>query len=494
MIWDSLKVFSNVRSMQKVYADDYTDKLNRVTTVAILILTALLIYSNKFFGHQINCIDDQMRVTSVTLDYVNSLCLAKDTYTAVDFFGGNKPENTHQKISFYPWLFLIVCSFAVCFYLPYLLWKSFVKHNCYHHIPVDITSIVTNLNKSDAQNKENFGKSIKMSSQYLDRCFSVNNFNDGFPSEECIDAQFVLSIKHPKGYRDRRNRRTHMVYCPLIVKYLFVKLCYLAVSVGVFVMAAQLLQMKEAHSFYKFGFDAISKWLDNTEINSTNYLDSKYFPRVVFCDIHVRTDKKINNIHTYQYQCALPSNIFNEKIFIVLWAWFVVMIVCNTYSLFRWMVKYLFRKTIIKNILLWPYAYDHDIDLYIDSFVYEYLSNEGFLVLMLIKSNVQDWHLRMLIRDLWLAYMQRIKEPNSHKLHDTSSDNAKMFDITNINENASINSPISPNSTCRVPMRRDINNELTSTHNIPSSFYSNGNKLKTINDNDTQRDSFKSNQ
>jgi len=83
MIWESIKVFTDVRNKQKVFADDSYDKLNRSTTVILLLIAASMIASNKLFNNQIACIDEPMKVVPIGLDYINSLCLAKDTYTSV---------------------------------------------------------------------------------------------------------------------------------------------------------------------------------------------------------------------------------------------------------------------------------------------------------------------------------------------------------------------------------------------------------------------------
>jgi hypothetical protein len=86
MIWESIKVFTDVRKNQKIYADDSYDKLNRSTTVILLLIAAAMIVSNKLFSNQISCLDEPMKTIPVGMDYVNSLCLAKDTYTSVCYY------------------------------------------------------------------------------------------------------------------------------------------------------------------------------------------------------------------------------------------------------------------------------------------------------------------------------------------------------------------------------------------------------------------------
>ena len=58
--------------------------------------------------------------------------------------------------------------------------------------------------------KDDFDKGIKLSSEYLDRCFSVNNFNDGIQDDDIHNT--LLSNKQPKSFYDRRNKRTKVFY------------------------------------------------------------------------------------------------------------------------------------------------------------------------------------------------------------------------------------------------------------------------------------------
>lgn len=68
-----------------------------------------------------------------------------------------------------------------------------------------------------------------------------------------------------------------------------------------------------------------SMYFDSIENDKLSYLRSSYFPRVVVCVIHSREDA-VNPVVEVPYQCVLPTNFLNEKIFIGLW----VRLSCNS--------------------------------------------------------------------------------------------------------------------------------------------------------------------
>jgi hypothetical protein len=74
MIWDLIKVFTNVRGFQKFHADDSIDKLNRSTTVIFLLVSIVLIGTQSLMGPSITC-NENVAITSVKAnqDYVNSM-------------------------------------------------------------------------------------------------------------------------------------------------------------------------------------------------------------------------------------------------------------------------------------------------------------------------------------------------------------------------------------------------------------------------------------
>lgn len=406
MVWEFISAFANVRSKQKLFADDSVAKLNRITTVSILIVCALFMTAKGYFANQIECNDESNKIT-VTKGYVNSICWVKDIYEPESF--NSQHPNSGQRFNFYPWLPVITLFLGLCYYFPYLIWKSFLKNNMYQHMPIDINGIVNLLSKSNNLEKKNFNKNIEIAATYLDRCFSLNNFHDcidDFDDAENCSNHNKLLFKNPKKRMHRIKAKKFAM--PLIFKYLFVKCMYLAISIGIFAIIDFIFRFEA--SFYLFGYKMLhSMYFEKPEYDGQSYLSSLYFPRVVMCDIHSKEDMVNSNVET-PYQCVLPANFLNEKIFIVLWLWFCFMVVVNFVSMLKWCYVLILRKIIIKEMLSWPFDYEYKLGVYIDAFVKQYLRTEGFLVLMLIKSNTQDWHCRMIVNMLWKNYVAKLIE------------------------------------------------------------------------------------
>jgi len=457
MVWEFLEAFKNVRDKQKVYADDSIAKLNRVTTVSILIVVALFMTAKSYTADQIEC-NGEVNEISVKRDYVKSICWVKDIYQADDY-NDQHPING-DRFNFYPWMPVITLFLAFCFYSPYLIWKSMLRNSIYQHMPIDINGIVDILNKSTIIEKKKFNSHIESVSIYLDRCFSLNNYQDSLDDEledlENISNHKKLINKQPKStmYRIRGAKR---LFIPLFINYLFVKLIYLAISVSIFGIIDLIFKFKE--SFYLFGIKMISAMYIQQH-DDTAYLNSTYFPRVVLCQVHSKEDVS-GNVMKSPYQCVLSANFLNEKIFIVLWLWFCFMVVMNLLSLLNWCYIMLARKRIIYELLSWPFNYDSSIEANLDPFVKKYLRTEGFLVLMLIKSNSQDWHCRMVVNLLWKNYLKRNLDGELNAVHvsNVSSGEGSGFEYSSEEKYHLNKSPVS-SQTVKIDNRRKLNMNL----------------------------------
>ncbi|VDN19112.1 unnamed protein product [Gongylonema pulchrum] len=89
--------------------------------------------------------------------------------------------------------------------------------------------------------------------------------------------------------------------------YLLIKLLYVANVLGQLMVLNNFLGIE--HSLWGFK-TLLDLW------NGHEWLESGVFPRVTMCDFKVR---RLANIHRYSVQCVLMINMFNEKIFVIIW-------------------------------------------------------------------------------------------------------------------------------------------------------------------------------
>lgn len=79
MIWDFLQTFSDVRKKQKLFADDSVSKLNRTTTVGLMIVVAVFMTAKGYNADQIECNGERNQIT-MSASYVRSICWVKDIF------------------------------------------------------------------------------------------------------------------------------------------------------------------------------------------------------------------------------------------------------------------------------------------------------------------------------------------------------------------------------------------------------------------------------
>jgi hypothetical protein len=101
-------------------------------------------------------------------------------------------------------------------------------------------------------------------------------------------------------------------------------------------------------------------------------------------------------------------NVFNEKIFTIIWFWLVFLTITNLKSVLLTIIRSNFRQ--------FNYAYIANyLDLYskkerfkrhllVKRFIFDYLSADSILILRLISENISDLLTSEVINELWNEY------------------------------------------------------------------------------------------
>ena len=203
----------------------------------------------------------------------------------------------------------------------------------------------------------------------------------------------------------RVRQRLSNVFCFWLAKregrfltgfYMFVKLLYVFNVISQFFILNAFLSME----FSVYGWEVLQALMVNGELD-----DTPRFPRVTLCDFEIR---QMGNLQRYTVQCVLPINLFNEKIFIFLWFWLLLVSIVSVGSYISWLYytlvgvnryryakKYLRMNDHIKNQMDGKLA---------RRFADEYLRDDGIFVLRVVGKNSSELVLTDLVNDLWKLY------------------------------------------------------------------------------------------
>jgi hypothetical protein len=101
-------------------------------------------------------------------------------------------------------------------------------------------------------------------------------------------------------------------------------------------------------------------------------------------------------------------NVFNEKIFTIIWFWLVFLTVANVKSVLLTILRSSFRQfdyTYIANYLnLYSKKERFKRQLLVKRFIFDYLSADGVLILRLISENISDLLTSEVVNELWSEY------------------------------------------------------------------------------------------
>lgn len=313
-----------------------------------------------------------------------------------------------MQIQYYQYVPVACMLMSALFYLPRLIWKQCT-------------------NSSGLKLK----KLIELARSYQLEDANVLQLNE-------LKYQYGLITTDP--YSDERRKDIVRIlteyidlYCSKAESYragLFPKirerfgtLCYLGIGrhYGNFFPALQLgirilyflnalghlwfLNSFIGNDFAFYGYEVVKRFFNGEE----NYIGTSRFPIVTLCDLEIR---RMFTFYRYTIQCVVPINIFNEKFFLFLWCWLVVLSVCSLFNLFITFVKFVTPFTnisFLKKYLAMNGIYsrgDKSMKIPILRF-YNHLMQDGVFILRLLAKTTNTVVVFEVVRELWEKFRER---------------------------------------------------------------------------------------
>ncbi|XP_055525310.1 innexin inx3 [Wyeomyia smithii] len=280
----SVAGFIKVRYLvDKAIIDNVVFRCHYRLTSAVLFLCCVLVTANNLIGDPISCINDG----AIPGHVINTYCWITYTFTlpgqhgrqvgtAVAHSGlGNEYNQERTFHSYYQWVPFMLFLQGMLFYTPHWIWKNWED-----------------------------GK--------------MRMISDG------LRGNMTLSMEERRGRQSRLvrylfdSKKTHNAYS---FGYFFCEALNFINVVGNIFFVDKFL----GGAFLTYGSDVL-KFSDMDQENRSDPM-IEIFPRVTKCTFHKYGPS--GSIMKHDALCVLALNILNEKIYIFLWFWFIILTVLS---------------------------------------------------------------------------------------------------------------------------------------------------------------------
>lgn len=344
------KSFKTALKVPKVIIDDPIFRLHYRFTGLALLFASILVSCYEFFGNPIMCIQKD----DIPESLLNTYCWIEGTFTlpkALTKVVGEEivypGVDTHLQgdqiveHAYYQWVCFVLFLQAAMFCVPYVVWRGMENGK--------VKALIQKLNNPvlPKTDQETCSKSLA--------CY----------------------------FQSRRN--DHHFYA---LKFLFCEFLNFINVVGQIYFIDRFL----GGEFRRYGIDVVN-YVNQEQQNRTDPM-IRVFPRITKCTFHKYGSS--GTVQKHDALCLLPLNILNEKIFVVMWFWFVILAILDGCVLIYRLVIILSAR--IRFLLLTCVASltsRNDIRLLIPNFSY----GDWFLM-YLLADNIDNLHFRQLVHQM----------------------------------------------------------------------------------------------
>uniref|UniRef100_U5EL41 Innexin n=1 Tax=Corethrella appendiculata TaxID=1370023 RepID=U5EL41_9DIPT len=264
---------------QEIQTDGAVFRLHNVFTTVLLLTCSLIITATQYVGNPISCI-----VNGIPTHVVNTYCWISSTFTMPDAFRRQvglevahpgvandfNNEDAKKYYTYYQWVCFVLFFQAVACYTPKFLWDA-IEGGL-------LRTIVMGLNLGICREEE-----------------------------KCAKKEILI------GYLLKHLKR-HKMYA--IRYWICEALCLVNIVVQLWVMNKFF-----DGEFLSYGWNVMqfSEQPQEQRVDPMVYV----FPRVTKCIFHKYGAS--GSIQKHDSLCILPLNIVNEKTYIFIWFWYIIL-------------------------------------------------------------------------------------------------------------------------------------------------------------------------
>ena len=283
-------------SQDSVAIDNLVFKLHYRATFLILLISTLLVSSRQYIGEHIRCIAG----SGVAEQVINTFCFFTSTYTVTKHMNvtsvelgeiahpGVGPASREDPIvhhAYYQWVPFVLFFQAILFYIPHYLWRSAEGGR--------LKILVSGLNMASL--------ALRETSLQTENGISVPSKQDRDDKIRQIHVSFInrIHLNRPWAY--------------------YLGLCEVLNFINV------LMQIYLTDWFLGGAFLGLGQSLSDASIDGKIDPLDVAFPKVTKCIFHKYGPS--GTIQKHDALCVMALNIVNEKIYVFLWFWFIILAV-----------------------------------------------------------------------------------------------------------------------------------------------------------------------
>ncbi|KAI1721619.1 innexin domain-containing protein [Ditylenchus destructor] len=285
--------------------DTIVDRLNYYYSSVIIIVMAITLTAKQYVGQPIQCWVPS-EFSRAWEQYAENYCFVYNTYWVRP--GEDIPQEvdsrTKRQLIYYQWVPFLMALEAGFFYLPMIFWSQTNGKS-----GINIANMVKTVEGTDTSENAERKKAVLAICHHLEDSVRLRYVR----REGATKLDYYWKLGMLNG-----NFVSNM--------FIFTKLLYMVNIVGQFLMMNQFLGQHN----HAWGANIL-----HDIIEGRDWELSGNFPRISLCDFTVRT---LSNVHRYSIQCVLVLNMFNEKIFLFLYWWLVLVGVMTFLDMIYWSV------------------------------------------------------------------------------------------------------------------------------------------------------------